>query len=444
MKQKPLNELTATELRTLLQQDEISAEQICSSCWEVVEQNEATLKAWEHLSRDLIFENARLLDKKRQNTPLGSLGGIPVGVKDVFNTKDYPTEMGSEIWKGFKPGNDARVVHYLREDDGLIFGKTVTAEFAVHYLPSGKTTNPHNSKYIPGTSSSGSAAAVAAKMVPVSLGTQTAGSIIRPASYCGVYGFKPTFGTVPRTGVLKTADTLDTIGCFANSTDDLKLVFNVIRVNGTDYPFVYNNLKPDFSLQTDQKLRIGYIIDGLWVFDEFPQYSKDALLCFLDKLRKQNQFVIEKIILDNIFNEIHHCHSLIYDKGLAYYFNNEFRNSQSALSDLILQSIENGGRISSHEFHEALQRQVEIRDVVSRQLQEFDIILCLSTSGEPPLCGNNELPDLCLIWTFLGNPSLSIPLFRGPNNMPFGLQIVAAKYDDFKLLEFAQFIGTLS
>ncbi len=165
---------------------------------------------------------------------------------------------------------------------------------------------------------------------------------------------------------------------------------------------------------------------------------------FLRQTQETEPIYYRKINLNNIFNEIHHWHSVIYDKGLAYYFKNEFRNSQSALSDLILQSIESGDKISSHEYYNALQRQVEIRNVVSEQLQEFDIILCPSTAGEPPLCGNTELPDLCLIWTFLGNPSLSIPLFRGPNNMPFGLQIVAAKYNDFKLLAFADFVSTFS
>ena len=152
--------------------------------------------------------------------PLRALEGIPVGVKDVFNTTEFPTEMGSEIWQGFTPGNDARVVYYLKNAGGLIAGKTVTAEFAVHAL--NETLNPHDITVTPGTSSSGSAVAVSLGMVPVALGTQTGASIIRPASFCGVYGYKPSFGLLPRTGSLKTTDSLDTVGVFVANPNDLK------------------------------------------------------------------------------------------------------------------------------------------------------------------------------------------------------------------------------
>ena len=160
--------------------------------------------------------------------------------------------MGSELWCDFKPGNDARVVYYLKNSGGIIAGKTVTAEFAVHEL--NETLNPHNVELTPGTSSSGSAVAVALGMVPVAIGSQTAGSIIRPASFCGVYGFKPSFGLIPRTGSLKTTDTLDSIGFFVSHPSDILLVLETIRVHGPNYPLSYRAFK-DLSRQNKPRNR---------------------------------------------------------------------------------------------------------------------------------------------------------------------------------------------
>ena len=202
------NELTVTEAGEKVRSGELSAVEWCESCIAQVERCEADIHAWVQFEPELALRQAREIDEKRRaGTFDDPLWGAPFGVKDVFNTAELPTCMGSPIWEGFTPGNDARVVAHLRWAGGVMFGKTVTAEFAVHHP--GPTVNPHNPDYSPGTSSSGSAAAVASMMVPLALGTQTAGSTIRPASYCGVYGFKPSFGVVPRTGILKTLDTLD-------------------------------------------------------------------------------------------------------------------------------------------------------------------------------------------------------------------------------------------
>ena len=227
--------LSAGEGTRRIRSRELSAVEWARSCAERVEELESGVGAWAYFDREKVLAQARCLDKKiAHGQTLGELCGVPIGIKDTFNTQDMPTSMGSPIWEGFRPGNDARVVFYLRQADGVIAGKTVTAEFAVH--APGKTVNPHAPGYSPGTSSSGSAAAVAAHMVPLALGTQSAGSIIRPASYCGVYGFKPSFGLVPRTGILKTTDTLDTVGVFARVPEDLNLLFEVIRVHGENFP----------------------------------------------------------------------------------------------------------------------------------------------------------------------------------------------------------------
>src|SRR3990167_8157472 len=182
---------------------------------------------------------------------------IPVGVKDIYNTADFPTQMGSPLWKDFTPGNDARAVYHLKRQGANIVGKTVTAEFAVHALD--KTLNPYDATRTPGTSSSGSAVAVSMGMVPAATGTQTAGSIVRPASFCGVYGCKPSFGTIPRTGMLKTTDSLDQIGFFTVHAEDLRRLFDSMRVKGENYP-ISNAALADESRQKSKgdKWRVGF------------------------------------------------------------------------------------------------------------------------------------------------------------------------------------------
>jgi len=432
-----LNNLTATELIHFLNEDKITVEDIAISYVESIKNNEDRVRAWEYFDKEQVLNNAKKLDKRKEiKGALGVLNGVPIGIKDIFNTYDMPTAMGSKIWDGFTPGNDARVVHYLRENDGLIFGKTVTAEFAVHFLPANKTVNPHNSNHIPGTSSSGSAAAVASNMVPLALGTQTAGSIIRPASYCGVFGFKPTFGVVPRTGSLKTTDTLDTVGCFSRSIEDIKLLFDVIRVKGTNYPYV-NNYLDKFLENSNKKINIGFFLDDNWIFKNYKSYAIKSFYDYLDKLKTKNNLNISKIKPISDFYQIHDLHSKIYNKTLSYYFKKEFQN-MDRISDTIKELIEIGNAISTDEYINALNQQELIRQNIEKELSVYDMILTLSTAGEAPLIDKNEIPDTCLIWSFLGMPVLNIPLFKGPNHLPYGMQVIGSRYSDYKILDISE------
>jgi Asp-tRNA(Asn)/Glu-tRNA(Gln) amidotransferase A subunit family amidase len=222
-------EMTAVDAATALGKGQMSVRELVDSCLARIEELEPRIGAWACTDPDLARSRADELDarKKVGSGGAGPLFGLPIGVKDVFNTARFPTAMGSPIWNGFTPGNDARVVSDLELADAVIMGKTVTAEFAVHYP--GKTVNPYDYERSPGTSSSGSAAAVACQMVPLALGTQTAGSTIRPASFTGIYGYKPTFGLIPRTGILKTLDTLDHVTFFARCSADLRLVMDATR-----------------------------------------------------------------------------------------------------------------------------------------------------------------------------------------------------------------------
>ena len=378
---------------------------------DAIEAREGELKAWAYFDAELAYKNAR-------NARKGALHGIPVGIKDIFNTYDMPTQMGSPIWSGFTPGNDARVVHNIRMAGGVIMGKTVTAEFAVH--TPGPTRNPHNTEYMAGTSSTGSAVAVAAGMVPMAIGTQTAGSTIRPASYCGVFGFKPTFGLIPRTGMLKTTDTLDTVGMFANNVTDLRLLFDVMRVHGPDYPFS--------DLKDGGADRIKIVRGPKW--NDAEQYVKDALLMFPQDCNPLPYWI----------SQIHDLHGIIYDKTLSYYFRKE-AEQRTLVSEIMYNIIERGSKITLDEYKAALEEQARLTALFDEYMRvsAIDILLDFSTAGTA-LKGLDSVdrPDHCLIWTFLGLPVVNVPLFTGPNGMPFGLQVIGRKYDDYKVLNYAE------
>lgn len=431
--------LSATEAINHLKRGEITSTELVTACLGQIERLDPTLHTWVYLDPELVQRQAVAKDEKiRLRKPMGTLWGIPVGVKDIFNTKDMPTQMGSPIWRGFTAGNDARVVHYLRMADALIPGKTVTAEFAVH--TPGPTTNPHNPAYMPGTSSSGSAAAVAAYMLPLALGTQTAGSIIRPASYCGVYGFKPSFGLIPRTGMLKTTDSLDTVGFFARTVDDLALLFDVIRVHGLDYPISHAILNdPVRQNKNDRPWRVALVKGPKW--DCAEPYAQQALFSFADDLRKLGDVTVTEVTLSNRFKSAHDIHSTIYDRTLAYYFKDEFKK-RTLISRIMYDIIGRGNQITLDEYKDALDKQNQVaRELDAFFENSYDILLNLSTGGEA-LKGLDSLdrPDNCLAWTLCGVPVINLPVFSGPKQLPFGAQIVARRYNDYLLLAFARYM----
>src|SRR5882724_9357597 len=218
-----LASLSATEAASKIRDGLLTSEELVSACLERIRATEPLVQAWAFLDERHALEQARAADeRKRSGEPIGALHGVPVGLKDIIDTADMPTENGTVLHKGRTPPGDAAVVKMLRAAGAVILGKTVTTECA--YFAPGKTRNPHNPEHTPGGSSSGSAASVGARMVPLALGSQTAGSVIRPAAFCGVHAFKPTHGLIPRTGVLQLSRTLDHIGIFARSIEDLALL----------------------------------------------------------------------------------------------------------------------------------------------------------------------------------------------------------------------------
>lgn len=427
---------TATELLPLLKDRSVSARQVTQALLDSIARNEPKINAWTYLDPELALRQADEADQRLAAGTAAKLCGLPVGVKDIFNTADMPTQMGSPIFQDFTPGNDARVVHYLRMAGATMLGKTVTAEFAVH--APGPTRNPHHLSHIPGTSSSGSAAAVAAHMVPVALGTQTAGSIIRPASYCGVIGFKPSFGLVPRTAMLKTTDTLDTVGVFARNVDDVAMMFDTIRVHGIDFPIAHEILNDPARQQIGKRpWRVGVLRGPRW--NDAEAYAQQALGEFGRRLAALPNVEVSEIVLPDSFNEAHAIHATIYDRALAYYFKEEFV-AHTLVSPVMYDIVTRGNEVTVAQYQEALKRQSALAHELDDYLNErYDIIVDLSTGGEAlPGLDSVDRPDNCLIWTLCGVPTLNLPVFKGPIGLPFGAQIFSRRYNDYLLLDFAR------
>lgn len=411
--------------------------QVAEWCIEAYEAMEPRCHAWECFDPGKLLASAGEAGCRLQDGQMPrALEGIPVGVKDIFNTANFPTQMGSPLWHGFTPGNDARVVYDLTRCGALIPGKTVTAEFAVHAL--GKTLNPHGPDINPGTSSSGSAAAVAAGMVPVALGTQTAGSIVRPASFCGVWGCKPSFGLVPRTGMLKTTDSLDCVGFFVAHASDLQQVFDAIRVHGRDYPISHAALS-DRRRQAppqDRPWRVA-LVRPEPVWNHAADYARRALDGWCGKLGRDGRFEVTEAVLPPLMNEAHDVHATIYNRALAYYFQEEFKRAE-LISPVMNELIMAGQGVSNAQYEAALARQVLLAREMDAFLGEFDVMLTLSTAGGAPPRAQVELPDSALMWSLTHLCSISAPAFVSPAGTPFGLQLVARRYNDPLLFRFVE------
>lgn len=413
------------ELHQKLIQKELSCSMLADEVSRMMKRHEPNLHAFVCYDLEHLKSQALLQDS------MGKMG-LPFGIKDIFNTKIFPTQMGSPIWKNFRAGNNARVVDSLINAGHMMVGKTVTAEFAVHAL--NETLNPHDVTRTPGTSSSGSAAAVARGIIPFALATQTAGSIVRPANFCGVWGMKPSFGMIPRTGVLKTTDSLDTIGFIAAHSKNLKVILDQVRVKGPDYPFVYKQVdqRGDYPKDKKQPWRIGIVKTHIW--EHAKSYVQTAFETLAESIANVPGFIVEEIKWPESFQSTHTTHSTIYAKSLAYYFKQE-KEMASEVTPLMLQMIEAGEPISPEIFKTALSQQREFIHQLDELLKPYDFVLSLGTSSSAPLRHVEELPDPSLIWTLGHVPSIAAPMFRCPEGLPFGVQFISRKWNDYVLLQ---------
>lgn len=430
-----LNELTANEIVKAVASGAANATDVTQAFLSRASSVEPSIRAWASLDPDYALGQARGIDSKPQKGPLS---GVPVGVKDVFNTEFYPTEKGSPLWSGYRAGNDARCVSYLRRDDAVVLGKTDTSELAVH--ANGKARNPHALDRTAGSSSGGSAAAVAAGAVPVALGTQTGGSIIRPASWCGVFAMKPSFGLIPRTGVLKTTDTLDTIGFFGRSPEDLGLMLDTLRVHGSNFP-IHERTLQSYAASKPARWRIGFCSSH-----HTPQtqtYVGDRLSALAAEFARQADIEVVDIALPPSTRRIHDVHRRIYHTDLGYYLRAEMERDSSKLSPTLRDIFEDSRTIPPEDYPVALREQTEL----AKEVEEFfrahrlDAIVINSSNGDAPHTEPLEHKDVNPLWTATWVPVINVPAFRSPDGLPFGLQIVGPKFSDLKLLELLRMLS---
>ncbi len=352
-------------------------------------------------------------------------------VKDIFNTYVFPTEMGSEIWKDFKAGNNARVISMALNAGHYFIGKTVTSEFAVHNPT--KTINPWDPNRQVGTSSSGSAVSVLLEECDYSLCTQSGASISRPSSYLGIYGVKPTFGLVPRTGILKTCDNFDTVGFMTNDISNANEILSTISLTNNNHP--KNNFIEDKDLK---KCKVGYFDS-----EQIAQVvdSSSSMLSSYDRCisrLKEEGVNIEQISMPDFFHSIHLSHDIIYSKSLEYYFKNELK-TMNEISDSFKEIIKQGSAWSPDRFKQERENQAASIKAFDNFIEKsnIDYILTPAVHGVAPMIGKQEYNDLSLIWTYLQCPCITIPLDKcTEQNLPLGMNLSAKRFNDVNLINF--------
>lgn len=427
---------SALKIRDSVNKGKSSREEHFQDCLASIRKNK-DLGAWIWTYKDL--EDSEKTRPRIEHSDYSVLNGVPIGVKDIFNTNDGTTEMGSDLWKGFIAGNDARIVSNFNEAGASIIGKTKTAEFAVHALPD--VINPWDKDLNPGTSSTGSAVSVLTGDVPISLGTQTAGSISRPASFCGVIGVKPTFGIFPRTGVLKTCDPFDTVGYFCSHYEDIALIFDSVRLKGANYPLIEEGLKKSAAIEPNDKIRVARAITDSHTLEDSTITTQFESFC--DSLPKN--YHVEPFDVRKSLLSAREVQEEIYHKSLSYYFSEE-RKKGTNYSEIMQEIFNEGDKISSEKFIRRLNQLEEIRNDISIKLSDYDLILSPTTSTYALPRTQKEVIDSSLYWTMLHLPLISLPVFNDPESgLPAGLQVVGSKqYSEPLLFKFIRDLGLVS
>jgi Asp-tRNA(Asn)/Glu-tRNA(Gln) amidotransferase A subunit family amidase len=414
------NRCTATEASRLMAAGKLTAVQLAEDSLARVAEREGDVQAWAYINADQVLAQARALDREPRRGPLH---GIPVGLKDIIDTIDMPTEYGSPIYAGHRPQADASCVALLRKAGAVMMGKTVTTEFAVRHP--NKTRNPHNLEHTPGGSSSGSAAGVADYMMPLALGTQTGGSVVRPSAYCGVVGIKPTFNIINRAGVKPNSESLDTIGVMARSVPDVAMMLAVLTGRPVD------ELKP-------YKPRIGFYRTPQW-----PR-ADDATRSLIEgavPLLAKAGATIREITLPEQFDGIETAHGRINDYEMVRAFAYERANHPEKISATLTAKIRESDMCTYEQYIAAQQHAVACRALLADALSDVDVLLVPSAPGEAPatLSTTGE-STFNRIWTALHVPAVTLPVFKGPTGLPIGAQLIGPFGGDLKMLACAEWV----
>jgi aspartyl-tRNA(Asn)/glutamyl-tRNA(Gln) amidotransferase subunit A len=433
-----LLDLGAVELRDRLAAGALRAEELAHACADRIAAREDAVQAFAWFDPEFLMAQARACDSIRKTgRPLGPLHGLPVGLKDIIDTARIPTENGTELDVGRVPERDAFIVQRIKAAGAVIAGKTVTTELA--FMSPGKTTNPHSAAHTPGGSSSGSAAAVASGMVPLAIGSQTAGSIIRPASFCGVVGYKPSFGAIPRTGVLAQSPSLDTLGVFARCVEDAALLAEVL--------FGYDSRDPATSLAPHPQLlktasspppvppTLAFVRTPFW---EQAEPEMQAALQELVDLLGECCF---EAALPSMFSQAAGVREQVNFAEMAKCFHSYEKRGKMQLSQVMCEAMEKGRAVSARDYIAAQDWPAVLNAGLGKIFERCDAILAPAAPGPAPegraSTGNSVFNG---IWTFCGAPAVTLPLFKASNGLPMGVQLIGRQGEDGRLLRTAAWL----
>jgi Asp-tRNA(Asn)/Glu-tRNA(Gln) amidotransferase A subunit family amidase len=428
-------DLDANQGLKRLANGDLSAQQWVEGCLGRIAERESVVQAWQHLDADAALEQAKHLDATASNaSPLERLRGIPIGIKDNFATADMPTGWGTRMYDGSMLGYDAAVVERLRAAGAIILGKTVLTEYAI--ARAGKTTNPHNPAHTPGGSSSGSAAAVAAGMVPLAIGSQTLGSVLRPAAYCGVLGFKPSAGLISRYGLIPISRDLDQVGVFARSINDIALLCSALAApDGRDPDCLGGHV--DWTVDAPSKPpRLALIWTHLW--NKIDVEAQERILESTTVLAQAGAEVAE-ISLPSEFETFFDHTNVLLSAGLAVNHGDDYDNHFELLSPRARQLVERGRGTSSLSYAKARQASISYSIALADILGQFDAIITPAATGTAPYgLDNTGSPIFCALWSMCGLPTISIPAGTAENGLPLAVQLVGQRAGDRQLLGITQ------
>ncbi len=433
-----LCQLTAAEARSQIAEGRLTSVDLVKACLNRIMETDRDIGAWAHVDAMGALEQAEQLDTiRRKGNALGALHGVPVGLKDIFDVKGLPTECGTPARKGTVAAADCAVAARLRDAGAVILGKTVTTEFA--FLNPAHTSNPRNLAHTPGGSSSGSAAAVAAGQVPLAIGTQTNGSVIRPASFCGIFGYKPTRGTISRSGVLQTSVTLDQVGVFARSLEDAGLLADALAGYDPRDPTSFARPRPSAAagVRTEPPVEP----DFAWI--DMPYHdrlSADARAGFEEIIEALDGH-IERIPAPKSVADLVRHQQVVHEYEIARHLADDFEKHWEVISAKLQAVVQRGRSYSNQQYAESLAMVGGAENFFASFFHDYDAVLAPSSAGEAPLKseGTGD-PVFCTVWTVAGLPCVNLPLLSGTAGLPVGVQLIGPAERDDRLMRTANWM----
>jgi Asp-tRNA(Asn)/Glu-tRNA(Gln) amidotransferase A subunit family amidase len=430
--------LLATEAVSAIASGSLTSVQLVTSCLARIKETDGAIKAWVFLDPDAALAQAAECDRIRNaGMATGPLHGIPVGLKDIIDTAEMPTQRGTPIFAGRQTEHVARLIELLREAGAVIMGKTVTTELA--FVHANETRNPHNLDHTPGGSSSGSAAAVAAQHVPLAIGTQTNGSVIRPASFCGTFGFKPTRGVISRCGILQTSVSLDQVGCFGRSLADVALLADAIGGYDQHDSVSFARPRPDMSAGVAAAAPVPPNLAwfDLPFNDRLAGDARDGIEAVLEVLGPR----VERMEAADTLTDLVAVQACIHEYEIAQHQGEVFERHWGQISETLKSVIVRARNITKTQYEDALAVKTSAEAFFNNFLLDYDAIIAPSAAGEAPKFGEGTGdPVFCTLWTLAGLPCVSLPLLVGEHGMPIGVQLIGAIEKDDRLLRTARWL----